>query len=93
MEVMTNVSKIEYDELDKIQKIALTEIYNLPISTPYWGILLETGIWPLKCMIIYRQMMLYRDYYSTFLYISPNHMVRIISYRLGWANIRFYPKL
>ena len=27
MEVMTNVSKIEYDELEKIQKTALTEIY------------------------------------------------------------------
>ena len=61
MEVMTNVSKKEYDELEKIQKTALTEIYNLPLSTPYWGILFETGIWPLKYMIIYRQMMLYRD--------------------------------
>ena len=61
MEVMTNVSKKEYDELEKIQKTALTEIYNLPFSTPYWGILFETGIWPLKYMIIYRQLMLYRD--------------------------------
>ena len=30
MEVMTNVSKKEYDELEKIQKTALTEICNLP---------------------------------------------------------------
>ena len=59
IEVMTNVSKKEYDELEKIQKTALTEIYNLSLSTPYWGILLETGTWPLKYMIIYRQMMLY----------------------------------
>ena len=59
IEVMTNVSKKEYDELEKIQKTALTEIYNLSLSTPYWGILLETGIWPLKYMIIYRQMMLH----------------------------------
>ena len=35
MEVMTNVSKKEYDELEKIQKTALTEIYNLPFSSPY----------------------------------------------------------
>ena len=55
MEVMTNVSKKEYDELEKIQKTALTEIYNLPLSKPYWGIMFETGIWPLKHMIIYRQ--------------------------------------
>ena len=57
MEVMTNVSKKEYDELEKIQKTALTEI------------LFETGIWPLKYMIIYQQMMLYRDIMRS----SDNH--------------------
>ena len=47
--------------LRKYKKTALKEIYNLPLSTPYWGILFETGIWPLKYMIIYREMILYRD--------------------------------
>ena len=58
LEVVTKVSKKEYDELEKIQKTALTEIYNLPISIPYWGILFETGIWPLKYRIIFRQIMI-----------------------------------
>ena len=55
MKVMTNASKKEYHKLEKIQKTALTEIYK-------WGILFETGIWPLKYTIIYRQMMLYEIY-------------------------------
>ena len=36
-------------------------LLNLPDSTPYWGILNETGIWPLQMVVNYHRLMLYQS--------------------------------
>lgn len=61
VEVMGKLSRKEIEELEKLQKTALTRIYELPESTPYWGILIETGLWPLEYRLMYKRLMLYRD--------------------------------
>ena len=33
----------------------------VPDSTPYWGLLNETGLWPLEDLINYRKLMLYQN--------------------------------
>ena len=58
---VVNIKTEEMEELEKIQKTAITKMYELPKSTPYWGIIIETGIWPIKYKIAYKQMMLYRN--------------------------------
>ena len=60
LEVITNLSAKEMEEIERLQKIALTELFQLPGSAPYWGILNETGMWTLKCRIIYKRLMLHR---------------------------------
>ena len=69
-EVITNLSAKEMEEIERLQKIALTELFQLPGSAPYWGILNETGMWTLKCRIIYKRLMLHRH-----LMISDNGRV------------------
>ena len=59
LEVITNLSAKEMEEIERLQKIALTELFQLPGSAPYWGILNETGMWTLKCRIIYKRLMLH----------------------------------
>ena len=34
---------------------------RLPKSTPYWGMLNELGVWPLKERIIYKDLMFYQQ--------------------------------
>ena len=58
---VVNITTEEMEELEKIQKTALTQMYEMPKSTPYWGMIIETGIWPIKYKIAYKQMMLYRN--------------------------------
>ena len=57
IEAWTNITKTEEEEIEKIQSKALKRIFNLPTSTPYYGILMETGIWTIKAQIIYRKLM------------------------------------
>ena len=40
---------------------ALKRIFQLPFSTTYTGIIMETGIWPAKQKIQYATMMLYHN--------------------------------
>ena len=60
MELMTHLTEKEEEELEKLQRYALANIYELPPSTPYWGILIETGVWPIKYRLMYKRLMLYR---------------------------------
>ena len=46
------------DEIDEIEKIG---VFNLPISTLYIGLLMETGAWPANHRIQYTTMMLYHN--------------------------------
>ena len=57
LEMWTKLRQGDWDRLEKIQAKALKSIFCLPNSTPYWGILGETGIWPLKSVVIYHRLM------------------------------------
>ena len=48
-------------EIEKIQGKALKRIFQLPASTAYTGIIMETGIWPAEQKIQYSTMMLYHN--------------------------------
>ena len=48
-------------EIEKINRKALKRIFQLPVSTAYTGIIMETGIWPAEQKIQYATMMLYHN--------------------------------
>ena len=59
LEVWEGTTPREYEELERIQSECLKRILCLPVSTPYYGILMETGLWPLENLIWYRKLMLF----------------------------------
>ena len=61
LEAWGRILKGEQQEIEKIQGKALGQILQLPMSTPYIGMLMETGIWPAKERIDYSSMMLYHN--------------------------------
>ena len=61
LECWSNVRQKDWDHLERIQAMALKSLLNLPQSTPYWGILKETAIWPMREVVEYQKMMLYHQ--------------------------------
>ena len=61
MEAWVNIRSVEMRQIEKIQGKALKGIIQLPGSTAYTGIIMETGIWPAGQKIKYATMMLYHD--------------------------------
>ena len=59
LEVWEGTTPREYEELERIQSECLKRILCLPVSTPYYGILMETGLWPLENLVWYRKLMLF----------------------------------
>ena len=58
------MGKIDKDEMNKIEKIqerALKRIFNLPISTSYIGLIMETRTWPANQRIQYSIKMFYHN--------------------------------
>ena len=53
------------NEIEKIQGRALKRIFNVPISTSYIGLIMETGTWPANPRIQYSIMMLYHNMKNT----------------------------
>ena len=47
MESTTNMTNLEIQEMELIQGKMLREIFNVPPSTPYWGLPIELGMMPL----------------------------------------------
>ena len=39
----------------------MERIFNLPITTPYIGLIIETGVWPAEQRINYSSFMLYHN--------------------------------
>ena len=60
-ETWSNVTENELNELEKMQYKILREIYEQPQSTPYWGIIAESGIWPVAHRIEYKKIMLFHS--------------------------------
>ena len=61
LEVWTNWRRKYWESLEQIQAESLKSMLRLPKSTPYWGMLNELGVWPLKERIIYKRLMLYQQ--------------------------------
>ena len=61
MEAWANIRSVEMREIEKIQGKALKRIFQLPVSTTYTGIIMETGIWSAEQKIQYATMMLYHN--------------------------------
>ena len=58
--------KTEMQHLEKIQGKSLKRIPNLPIKTPYIGLIIETGVWPAEQRIIYSSLMLCHNIINSF---------------------------
>ena len=61
IELATNMSRREYQELEKVQSKALKLLYSMPQSTPYWGMLSELGLKPLEYEVHYKRLMLFHN--------------------------------
>ena len=57
----TKIDKGEMERMERIQGKMLRGMLELPRTTPYWGILKETGVWPIKEKIAYQRMMLFEN--------------------------------
>ena len=51
----------EMKQLESIQLTILTGILELPSSTPYCALFMETGWWPMRARIAYKKLMLYHN--------------------------------
>ena len=61
LEMWTKLRKRDWEQLERIQGMVMRRILALPNSTPYWGMLKELGIWPLKDKVIERRLNVYYD--------------------------------
>ena len=60
-EAYSMYKKKEIDELEQIQLKIVTGILEMPSTTPYYPLLMETGWWTMRARIAYRKMMLYHN--------------------------------
>ena len=61
VEVIPQLSKKETSKLESIQHSILTKLMGVPRSTPYAGLLLETGTWTMQARVAYKKLMLYHN--------------------------------
>ena len=61
VEVMANLTKKEMRDLEQMQGEILTRLLEVPRSTPYMGLLMETGVWTMEARITYKKLMLYHN--------------------------------
>ena len=47
MESTTNMTNKDMEDMEMIQGKMLRKIYNVPPSSPYWGLLIELGMKPI----------------------------------------------
>ena len=61
MEVWKKLSKAEIKQLQTIQGKALKRIFNVPLTTPYIWLIIETGGWSAEWIINYSSLMWYHN--------------------------------
>jgi hypothetical protein len=61
IETWTNLRKSDTEQMEILQGKVLKGMLGLPKSTPYWGLLSELNILPIKLELSYRKMMLYHS--------------------------------
>ena len=60
-EAFANFTKEEVKMLEGTQAQALKELLELPVSTPYLPLLMETGMWTMEARINYKKLMLFHN--------------------------------
>ena len=60
-EAFPNYTKKEIEQLEEIQGTMLRQFLELPCSTPYYGLLMETGWLTMEARLHYRKLMLYHN--------------------------------
>ena len=58
-EAFPTYKKTEVDELERIQAKMLTQFLEVPKSTPYYGLLMETGWLTMEARLAYKKLMLF----------------------------------
>ena len=48
LETWTNWREKDWEELEKSQMKAMKNMFNLPKTTPSWGLMKECGLWPMR---------------------------------------------
>ena len=56
-----SVTAKEIEELERLQGKMLCKLLEIPKTTPYWGLLHETGVWSVKWRLAYRKIMLFHN--------------------------------
>ena len=65
IESTTKMTNKEMEDMEIIQGKMLRKIYNVPQSTPCWGLLIELGMKPIVYMIRSKRLMLYHNIINT----------------------------
>ena len=65
MKSTTNRTNEEMEDMEMIQGKMLLKIYNVPPSTPYWGLLIELGMKPIEYIIHSKRLILYHNIINT----------------------------
>ena len=58
IEVIPHITKEETKKLESIQHNLIPNLLVVPMSTPYVGLLMETGMWTMEARIHYKKLML-----------------------------------
>ena len=58
-EIFTNLTREECQEIQKLHQSLLVGTFGVEESTPYWGMISESGIWPIHQMIHYKKLVAY----------------------------------
>ena len=61
VETWSEISDKEAKELENMQLRILRGMFELPMCTPYWGIIAESGVWPIRKKIEYKKIMLFQN--------------------------------
>ena len=55
LECWTRIGRKDMERLERVQGKMLKRILKLPKTTPTWGIIKETGIWPMEMRVVYHR--------------------------------------
>ena len=61
IEAWTNLRKTDWEKMESLQGKILRGLFGLPKSTPYWGLLYELNVIPIKLHITYKRLMVYHN--------------------------------
>ena len=61
IETWGTIKERDIKELEGIQYKIMKAMFEQVSTTPYWGLIAETGIWPVKSRIEYKKIMLYHN--------------------------------